>query len=90
MYYASDKVSGFNGLNQDIMVFFRYQDVPEEMTVELEHLVLKSHVFKGTTSTILRLLEKHNIPHMTLHEGRFWRFLGVSDAGNILIEEVTL
>ena len=90
MYYASDKVSGLNGLNQDIMVFFRYQDVPEELTVELEHLVLKSHIFKGTTSTILRLLEKHNIPHMTLHEGRFWRFVGVNEDGDVRIEEVTL
>ena len=90
MYYASDKTSGLNHRSEDLTVFFRYQDVPEELKVELEHLVFQSHVFAGTTSVILRLLEKNNIPHMTLHDGKFWRFLGVSDGGDILIEEVTL
>ncbi len=90
MYYASDKTSGLNYRPEDIVVFFRYQDVPEGLKVELEHLVFQSHVFKGTTSVILRLLEKHSIPHMTLHNGRFWRFTGVNENGNALIEEVTL
>lgn len=90
MYYASDKASGLSHRSEDVMVFFRYQDVPEELKVELEHLVFQSHVFKGTTSVILRLLEKNRIPHMTLHEGRFWRFLGVNEHGDVLIDEVTL
>lgn len=90
MYYAGNKASGLNYRSEDLMVFFQYRDVPEELKVELEHLVFQSHVFAGTTSVILRLLEKHNIPHMTLHDGKFWRFTGINENGNALIEEVTL